>query len=113
MACSLRSATAIDCASPARADYELPIYTLLVPLYREAHMLPRLVASLSRLDYPAAELDIKLVLEASGPRDHRGGAALAASRQFEVVVVPEHAPAHQAKGAQRALPFARGNVRGL
>jgi hypothetical protein len=34
-------------------DHELPVYTLLVPLYREAHMLPGLITALTRLDYPA------------------------------------------------------------
>ena len=45
-------------------DAELPVYTLLVPLYREANMLGGLTRALSRLDYPAAKLDIKLILEA-------------------------------------------------
>jgi hypothetical protein len=37
--------------SPRVPDHELPIYTLLVPLYREAHMLPPLIEALARLDY--------------------------------------------------------------
>jgi glycosyltransferase XagB len=40
-------------AYPRVPDHELPIYTLLVPLYREAHMLPGLIKALTRLDYPA------------------------------------------------------------
>ena len=42
-------------ASPAAhrtADRDLPVYTVLVPLYREAHVLPGLVAALRQLDYP-------------------------------------------------------------
>jgi FtsH-binding integral membrane protein len=35
---------------PRVPDHELPIYTLLVPLYREAHMLPALITVLTRLD---------------------------------------------------------------
>jgi len=31
----------------------LPVYTIIVPLYREAQMLPQLIAALKRLDYPA------------------------------------------------------------
>lgn len=34
-------------------DAELPIYTILAPLYREANMVPGLAAALARLDYPA------------------------------------------------------------
>ena len=33
-------------------DAELPVYTVLVALYREAEVVPRLVAALKRLDYP-------------------------------------------------------------
>ncbi len=35
------------------ADAELPVYTLLVPLFRERNMLPGLLRALARLDYPA------------------------------------------------------------
>ena len=34
-------------------DRDLPVYTVLVALHREAPVLPRLVLALSRLDYPA------------------------------------------------------------
>jgi glycosyltransferase XagB len=47
---------------PRVSDAELPIYTILVPLFREATVLGALVESLRRLDYPAAKLDIKLIL---------------------------------------------------
>ena len=38
---------------PRIPDAALPVYTLLVPLYREANVLPALVETLRRLDYPA------------------------------------------------------------
>ena len=40
----------------------LPVYTILVPLYRETESLPKLVKALEELDYPADKLDIKLLL---------------------------------------------------
>jgi len=49
---------------PPLPESELPVYTVLVALYREAPVLRRLLLALSRLDYPAAKLDIKLVIEA-------------------------------------------------
>jgi len=42
----------------------LPTYTILVPLYREAVVVPHLARALASLDYPRHLLDIKLVLEA-------------------------------------------------
>lgn len=46
------------------AEADLPVYTVLVPLHREAAVVPDLLRALSALDYPAAKLDIKLLLEA-------------------------------------------------
>ncbi|MFH6782181.1 MULTISPECIES: hypothetical protein [Methylobacterium] len=37
---------------PAIPDAELPVYTVLVALYRETRVVPRLVRALARLDYP-------------------------------------------------------------
>jgi hypothetical protein len=48
----------------AQHDEDLPVYTVLVPLYREPGSVPQLIGALTRLDYPADRLDIKLVLEA-------------------------------------------------
>jgi cellulose synthase/poly-beta-1,6-N-acetylglucosamine synthase-like glycosyltransferase len=50
-------------ALPVR-DEPLPCYTVMVALYREAAVAEQLIASLKRLDWPAALLDIKLVCEA-------------------------------------------------
>jgi len=46
------------------SDTELPAYTILIPLYKEAIVINGLVASLSALDYPRDKLDIILLLEA-------------------------------------------------
>ena len=53
-------------AVEARAlrNEDLPVFTVLVPMFREAAMLPRLAQALRNLDYPLGKLDIKIVLEA-------------------------------------------------
>ena len=38
--------------APGPADCDLPTYTVLVPLYREANVIPQLTKSLRSLDYP-------------------------------------------------------------
>jgi len=90
------------------ADRELPIYTVLVPLYGEAHMLPSLVAALRALDYPAAKLDIKLILEAVDRRTVAAAQALRLPANFEIVVVPDVSPRTKPKALNYALPLARG-----
>ena len=44
-------------------DEELPLYTIFVPLYKEAESLPQIVSNISKLDYPKNKLDIKIILE--------------------------------------------------
>src|SRR5262245_42786273 len=56
------------------SDTELPVYTVLAPLHREANILEQLVRSLASLDYPRHKLDIILVVEAN---DHETRSALA------------------------------------
>jgi len=89
-------------------DESLPIYTILVPMYREAKMLPLLVDGLSRLDYPAGKLDVKLLLE---PDDAETIAAAAAQRlpaYIEVLIVPEGQPKGKPKACNYGLLHARG-----
>jgi glycosyltransferase XagB len=93
---------------PRVPDHELPIYTLLVPLYREAHMLPSLIKSLTRLDYPAAKLDIKLILEAVDHATIAAARALHLPGNIEIIVVPALHPRTKPKALNYALPLARG-----
>ena len=98
-------------SAPARnrtiADRQLPLYTILVPLYREADMLPGLVAALDALDYPKDRLDAILVAEADDLE------TLAACRKFErgfiaTLAVPPSHPRTKPKALDFALTFARG-----
>lgn len=90
------------------ADTELPIYTILAPLYREAHMVRPLVEALSRLDWPAAKLDIKLVLEAADTETVAAARALPLPGNVELVEVPDTGPRTKPKALNFALPLARG-----
>jgi cellulose synthase/poly-beta-1,6-N-acetylglucosamine synthase-like glycosyltransferase len=91
-------------------DQALPIYTIFVPLFREAQMLPGLLRALSRLDYPADRLDIKIILEEG---DHATRNALSRFRlikQFEVIIVPAGGPQTKPRALSYALHFARGEL---
>jgi cellulose synthase/poly-beta-1,6-N-acetylglucosamine synthase-like glycosyltransferase len=95
---------------PARAaDSELPIYTVIVALYREAAAIDGLIGSLRQLDYPAAKLDIKLVLESDDGETHDAIARLRPGPPFEVVTVPPGGPRTKPNALNTALLFARGS----
>ncbi len=85
----------------------LPCYTILVPMYREAAVLPGLVRALRGLDYPQHLLDIKLVLEADD-LETIAVAEQCSGAGFEIIRVPDHGPRTKPKAANYALPFARG-----
>ena len=89
-------------------DHELPIYTVLVPLFREALVLPSLAAALQRLDYPAAKLDIKLLLEEADPETIEVARGLNLPPQFEIIIVPDRQPRTKPKALNYALELARG-----
>jgi cellulose synthase/poly-beta-1,6-N-acetylglucosamine synthase-like glycosyltransferase len=106
-----RSATLDETiAIEARAlrDEELPIFTVLVPMFREAAMLPRLAQSLRDLDYPLGKLDIKIVLEADDLTTYQAARSLGLEGIFEIIVVPRSEPQTKPKACNFALQFARG-----
>jgi cellulose synthase/poly-beta-1,6-N-acetylglucosamine synthase-like glycosyltransferase len=47
----------------ALEESTLPVYTILIPLYKEARILPNLLKNINKLDYPKDKLDVKLLLE--------------------------------------------------
>ncbi len=44
-------------------DDELPVYTLLVPLFHEREMLPHILSNIAQIDYPREKLDVKILME--------------------------------------------------
>lgn len=92
----------------ALRDEDLPVYTILVPMYREKAVLPILVESIRRLDYPRAKLDVKLVLESDDHETIEAAKALRAESIFEIIRVPHSKPKTKPKACNYALRFSRG-----
>ncbi len=82
----------------------LPVYTILVPVYREAGMIPQMARALAALDYPSDKLDIHLVVE----EDDRETRAAVAAAGLDAVVVPPSLPRTKPKACNFALLFAQG-----
>ncbi len=89
-------------------DHALPAYTILVPLFREADVLPRLARSLLAIDYPAVKLDIKLVFEAEDLATQAAARGLGLHNRFEFVVCPPGGPQTKPRALNFALQTARG-----
>lgn len=98
---------------PPRDDASLPAYSLIVPLYREARVVPQLIAALTALDYPREKLQVLLVIE---PDDDETAAALARYAErpgFDILTAPDTGPRTKPKALNAALPFARGAIVGI
>ncbi len=91
-----------------RQSKELPVYTILCPLFAEAAVLPQLVQALKNLDYSPAKLDIKLVLEEVDKETQEVARSLDLPASFEIIVVPDGRPRTKPKALNYALKFARG-----
>lgn len=89
-------------------DTELSLYTVLIPLRDEAHMVPMLKSAMAAIDYPPHLLDIKFVVEAKSPATVAAVEHVLDQPQFRIVVVPQGAPHTKPKAIDYALPLARG-----
>jgi cellulose synthase/poly-beta-1,6-N-acetylglucosamine synthase-like glycosyltransferase len=89
-------------------DSELPIYTILVPLYKEDRVLAKLVAAIKNLDYPKSKLDVKLIVEEDDAITLGAIKALKCERVFEIINVPYSIPRTKPKACNYALRFAKG-----
>lgn len=95
-------------AIAALSDTDLPVYTVLVPMYKEAAVLPLLAKALKGLDYPASKLEVKLVLEEDDTETIDAAKALKLPGTFEIVRVPPSQPKTKPKACNYALQFCRG-----
>ncbi len=94
----------------ALSDAELPIYTILVPLYKDAAVVSVLARALRRLDYPRSKLDIKLVLEDDDLETIQACKRAGLEANVELIRVPPGLPRTKPKALNYALSFARGEL---
>lgn len=89
-------------------DDGLPIYSIIVAVYREADSIGALIRSLLRLDYPKERLDIKIVVESDDMETRLALDLMDIAAPFEIVVAPSAGPRTKPKALNAALPFVRG-----
>jgi cellulose synthase/poly-beta-1,6-N-acetylglucosamine synthase-like glycosyltransferase len=85
-----------------------PLYTVMVPLYREAEVVGSLLASLRQLDYPPQQLQILLLCEADDAETMEALSAANPGPPFEVVLVEPSYPRTKPKVCNIGLERARG-----
>jgi len=89
-------------------DKDLPIYTILCPLYKEAHVIPQFLDSISKLDWPANKLDVQLLLEEDDVESVAAVKEMNVPSYVRVVVVPDSQPKTKPKACNYGLSLATG-----
>lgn len=92
----------------ALEDDELPMYTVLVPVFREARIVGRLVENLGRLDYPTEKLEVIILVEEEDDETRDAIAVSDPPAHFLVVTVPKGAPQTKPRACNVGLEVARG-----
>ncbi len=93
---------------PRLHDSQLPVYTVVAALYREASSVAPLMQYIGELDYPREKLDIKLVIELDDLGTRAAIARLGPMPNVQVIIAPDVGPRTKPKALNCALTFARG-----
>jgi cellulose synthase/poly-beta-1,6-N-acetylglucosamine synthase-like glycosyltransferase len=96
--------------APDLLDHELPRYTILVPLHKEAAVVGSLLDALERIDYPRAKLDIKLLIEADDHETFNAIKRLAPGPAYDLVIAPPGHPRTKPRALNIGLACARGEL---
>lgn len=91
----------------------LPKVSVLVPLYKENNILPKLVARLATSDYPKELLDICLVLESGDDKTLDAVRRTDLPGWMRAIIVPPAALKTKPRAMNYALDFCHGDIIGI
>lgn len=89
-------------------DHQLPVYTILLPVYKEDKLIRKLIWNLRGLSYPKDKLDVKLLIEEDDDKTLNAVKALDFPANFEVIVIPFMMPKTKPKACNYGVYFSRG-----
>lgn len=93
------------------ADEDLPIYSVLIPLYREENIIMSLLERIDAIDYPRDKLDVIILLEADDEGTVRAMITELLRRkrpEIRVLIIPDTHPRTKPKAMNVALPYIEG-----
>jgi cellulose synthase/poly-beta-1,6-N-acetylglucosamine synthase-like glycosyltransferase len=89
-------------------EKELPVYTILIPVYKEAEVLGDLLTAVIKLDYPQTKLDIKVLMEADDIETIQAFHDWDPPPYIHGIVIPYSEPKTKPKACNFGLIHARG-----
>lgn len=90
------------------SNEKLPRYSILCPLYREAHILPGFLEAIGKLDWPKDKLEALLLLEENDSETIEAASRMALPQFVRIVVVPHSEPKTKPKACNYGLSVATG-----
>ncbi len=97
-----------DAEARSIPDSALPVYTVLVPAYREPEVIAHLIAAIDALEYPREKLDVKLLLEMDDQATFDVARRSIKGSHIEIIRVPPSLPRTKPKACNYGLTQARG-----
>ena len=91
-------------------DDRLPVYTILIPAYREPSVINLVMTNIGRLEYPVDKLDVKMLIEADDDETMEAIQGADPGEQFELVLVPPAEPRTKPKALNYGLTLAKGEL---
>jgi len=89
-------------------ESQLPIYTILLPLYKEALVIKKLLEAMRNLNYPKSKLDIIIIVEQFDRKTIKFLNSHNKDGLFRIICVPKSDPKTKPKACSYALKFAEG-----
>jgi len=89
-------------------DEDLPMYTILLPVFKESEVIYKLAYNLQSLDYPKDKLDVKLLVESDDEVTFNAVKNLKFSCIFDPVIIPYAQPKTKPKACNYGLYFSKG-----
>ncbi len=90
------------------SDEDLPVYTILLPVFKEIEIISQLIKSISQIDYPSDKLDVKLLVEETDTKMQDALKKIKLPEFFEVIIVPDSFPRTKPKACNVGLSRAKG-----
>ncbi len=89
-------------------EENLPVYSILCPLYKETHMIPHFLDGIGKLDYPKEKLDVILLLEEDDKESIKAISYMNLPPFVRTIIVPHSLPKTKPKACNYGLSHVKG-----
>ncbi len=94
--------------SPA-PEPDLPLYTILVPVFHEANVVTKVIHHIGQLDWPTAKLQVLLIMEEDDVSTIQACKDARPPEYVDLLIVPAGSPMTKPRACNFALMFAQGD----